>query len=139
MPPNPPSKRVAWIATHHANTATFPKYFGPPPPEMKSHEGPLLFHPTSPFPPHTHNSQTSLLSPHLPPYPPPTHTTPQPFFYPHPFPPHAPNFQPTQCNQEYCSIHMPLCPRVNDQGDMIRGGNSLDRLIIIHLEINDLM
>ena len=82
---------------------------------------PLFFHLTSP--------------------PPPTHTIPQPLFFQPTSPsPHThPTPQPTQCNQDYCSIHMPLCPKVNDQGDMNRGGNSLDRPIIIHLEIHYLM
>ena len=103
--------------------------------------GPLFFHPTSPFLPHTHNSPTSLLSPHLATpslFPLPTHVHTQlpnlfSFFYPTSPSPHALNFQPTQCNQEYCSIHIPLCPRVYDQGDMIRGGNSLDWPITLHL------
>ena len=90
----------------------FQNILNPPPlPEIKSCKGPLFFHPTFPFLPHTHNSPTSLLHSTYPlPFPPPhTHTTPQSFFYfftppPPPPPPHAPNFQPTQCNQEYCSI-----------------------------------
>ena len=36
-------------------------------------------------------------------------------------------------------LYSPLCLRVNDHGYMIRGGNSLGRPIIIHLEINYLM
>ena len=51
----------------------------PPPPGIKSREGPLLiFDPTSN---HIHTTpQRLFIHPHLPP-PPPTHTTPQPLFF----------------------------------------------------------
>ena len=137
MPPNPLVNASLRSPRAMQILLPFQNILNPPPQEIKSCERPLFFHPTSTFLPHTHTSPTSLLSLHLSPPSSPSPHTQLPnfflFFTPPLPPPHAPNFQPTQCNQEYCSIHIPLCPRVYDQVDMIRGGNSLDWPITIHL------